>query len=144
MVGADSKAHEQIEVAGRQTVGGGGADDLSELVERVEAESPHPMLEICLGNRLLGLHRMHETQGGLRQRLGDQPYFAKRRDVVMRNARIPQDLQQLRRGIGLHRIERLARKLLDEESGSAPGGARTKEGDRFKGTLTSDVGNGAF
>src|SRR5690606_6758263 len=37
---------------------------------------------------------------------------------------IPQDLQQLRRGIGLHRIHRLARKLLGEESGGTRGGAR--------------------
>jgi len=42
----------------------------------------------------------------------------------MGDSRIPQDLQQLRRGIGLHRIHRLARKLLGEESGGTRGGVR--------------------
>ena len=50
----------------------------------------------------------------------------------MGDARVPQDLQQFRRGIGLHRIERLARKLLGEEAGGAPCGVRTKERDRLR------------
>ena len=45
----------------------------------------------------------------------------------MRHARIPKDAEQIRRRIGFYRIERLARKLLDEETGSARSGVRTIE-----------------
>ena len=49
----------------------------------------------------------------------------------MGDAAVPQDLQQVGRGIRLDRIERPARKLLDEEAGGAPGGVRTNERDRL-------------
>ena len=49
----------------------------------------------------------------------------------MRDALLPQQLQQVGRGIGLDRIKRPARKLLDEEAGSPAGGVRTKQRDRL-------------
>ena len=53
-------------------------------------------------------------------------------------------LQQIRRGIGLDRIERLARKLLDEEAGGAPGGVRTYQRNRLDRALLGegDAGDG--
>ena len=58
----------------------------------------------------------------------------------MGDALLPQDPEQIRRGIGLHRIERAARKLLDKEAGGAPGGVRTNERDRLDRTQLGDVG----
>src|SRR3546814_4983213 len=49
----------------------------------------------------------------------------------MRDPRIPQHAQQIGRGIGLYRIERLARKLLDKEAGSAHRGVRAIEDNGF-------------
>ena len=51
----------------------------------------------------------------------------------MRDAIVPQDLQQIRRRIGFHRIKRLARKLLYKEAGSARSGVRAVEDNRFVG-----------
>ena len=65
----------------------------------------------------------HSTASGSVSR--DQAHFADRGDVIMGDARVPQDLQQVGRRIGLHRIERAARKLLDEEAG----GARARRAD---------------
>ena len=58
----------------------------------------------------------------------------------MGDAGVPQDLQQVRRRVGLDRIERAARKLLDEEAGGAPRGVRTKKRDRLDRTLLGDIG----
>ena len=102
------------------------------------------MLEIGLGDGFLGLHRMHEAQACLRQRLGDKPHFAQGRDIIMGNAGVPQDAQKLRRGIGLDCIERPARKLLDEEAGGTLRGVRTQQRDRLDRSLTGDVGNRAI
>ena len=50
----------------------------------------------------------------------------------MRDASVPKAcFKQSRRRIGLHGIERLALKLLDEETGSARCGVRAKERDWF-------------
>ena len=127
MVRADADADEQVEVGRGDAVGRGRADDLVELLERVEAEGPHAMLEIGFGDRFLGLHRVHEAQDRLGQRLADQPDLADRGDVVMGDARVPQDPQQVGRGVRLDRIERAAGELLDEEAGSAPRGMRTQQ-----------------
>ena len=89
------------------------------------------MVEIGLGDRFLGLHRVHEAEHGLGQRLVDQADLGDRGDVIMRDAGVPQDLQQVGRRIGLDRIERAARKLLDEEAGSAARGMRTQQRDRL-------------
>ena len=70
-------------------VGRGRADDLVQLLDRVEAEGLHAMLEIGLGDGLLGLHRVHEAQHRFGQRLADQPDLADRGDVIMRDARYP-------------------------------------------------------
>ena len=65
MLRADPQADEQVEVGRGDAVGRGGADDLLQLVERVEAEGAHAVLEIGLGDGFLGLHRVHEAQGRL-------------------------------------------------------------------------------
>ena len=141
MLGADPQADQQVEVGRRDAVGRRRADDLLQLLERVEAEGLHAMLEIGLGDRFLGLDRVHEAQAPPRGSVSrDQPHFADRGDVIMGDARVPQDLQQVGRRIGLHRIERPARKLLDEEAGGAPRGVRTKERDRLDRALLGDVG----
>jgi hypothetical protein len=74
---------------------------------------------------------VHEAQFGVRQKLVHQPHFAKRSDVIMGNSSIPQQLQQSRRGIGLYGVQRLALKLLGEETGSTSRSVRAKERDRF-------------
>ena len=56
---------------------------------------------------------------------------------------VPQDPQQIGRRIGLHRIERAARKLLDEETGGAPRGMRTQQRDRLNRSQLDDVGSAA-
>ena len=84
------------------------------------------MLKISLGDGFLGLHRVHEAEDGIGQRLGDQAHFADRRDVIVSDAGFPQDPQQVGRRVRLHRIERAARELLNEEAGGAPRGVRTK------------------
>ena len=61
----------------------------------------------------------------------------------MGDARVPQDPQQVRRGVGLDRIERPARKLLDEEARGAPRGVRTKQRDRLGRALLGDIGTAA-
>jgi hypothetical protein len=74
---------------------------------------------------------MHEAQHRLRQNSAHQPHFGNRSNIVMGHARIPQHVDQIRRGVGFHRIEHLARKLLDEETGGAPRGVRAVENDGF-------------
>ena len=91
MVRADADADEQVEVARGDAVARGRADDLLQLLDRVEAEGAHAVLEIGLGDRFLGLHRVHEAQHRLGQRLVDQPHFGDRGDVIMGDARVPQD-----------------------------------------------------
>src|SRR3546814_6638068 len=58
MVGRDAQAYQQVQVLGAR----GRADDLLELVHRVEREGPHAVFPIGFGNRFLGLHRMHEAR----------------------------------------------------------------------------------
>ena len=135
VIRADSDPDEQVEV-GRAL---GGADDLVELVERVEREGLHAMVEIGLGDDLLGLHRVHEALNRLRKRFGHQPDFADRGDVVMGDTRIPQKLQQVGRGVRLHRIERAAGELLDEEARGPARGVRTQQRDRLDRTQRNDV-----
>ena len=104
---------------------------LSSSSMRVEAEGLHAMVEISLGDGFLGLHRVHEAEHGLGQRLVDKADLADGGDIIMRDAGVPQDLQQVGRRVGLDRIERAARELLDEETGSAARGVRTQQRDRL-------------
>ena len=76
MVRADPQADQQVEIGRGDTIGGGGADDLVEFLERIEAEGFHIVGEIGLGNRFLGFDRVHEAQFRPRQRPGHQPHFA--------------------------------------------------------------------
>lgn len=48
-------------------------------------------------------------------------------DIIMGDAARPQGAEQRGRRVRLHRIERPARKLLDEETGGAGCGLRTNE-----------------
>ena len=138
---ADADADEQVEVARRHTVNRSCADDLLQLLGRVEAEGPDAMIEISLGNGFLGLHRVHEAQHCLRQHVVDQPHLTDRGDVIMGDAGIPEDLQQVGRRVRLDRIERAARELLDEEPGRAPRGMRAQQSDRLDRTLLGDSGS---
>jgi hypothetical protein len=56
----------------------------------------------------------------------------------MRHAGIPQHLEQVRRRIGLDRIERLARKLLGKEAGGARGGVRAIQDNGFVGRKSAN------
>ena len=85
------------------------------------------MLEIGLRDGLLGLDGMHEAQPRLRQETGDKAHFGDRRDIIMGDARRPERLEKLRRRIGLDRIERPPRKLLDEVPSGAGRGLRTNK-----------------
>ena len=66
MIRADAQADQQVEVGRGDAVGRGRADDLVELLERIEAEGAHAMGEIGFGDRFLGLHRVHEAHARLR------------------------------------------------------------------------------
>ena len=140
MVGADADADEQVEVARGDPVAGRGADDLLKLLERVEAEGPHAISEIGLGDGFLRLHRVHEALHRLGQGLVDQAHFGDRGDVIMGDSAVPQDPEQVGRRVGLDRIERAARKLLDEESGGATRSVRTKKRNRLDRSAHGDSG----
>ena len=58
----------------------------------------------------------------------------------MRDAGVPQDLEQVGRRVRLDRIERAARKLLDEEAGGATRGVRTQQRDRLDRSQLGDIG----
>ena len=61
----------------------------------------------------------------------------------MRHAIVPQDAQQVGLGIGLDRIKQLARKLLDEETGSARRSVRAQQGYRLYRAAIGDCDGGA-
>jgi len=128
----DAQAHEQAQVVCAGAVGmRGRLDDLLQFLDRVEAEGLHAVFEVRFADRARSLDRVHEAQLGLRERLAHEPHLCDGGDVEMADPVIPQDLQELGRGVGLHRIQRLARKLLDEETGCARRGVRAVENDRF-------------
>jgi len=118
-------------------------DDLVQLLQRIEAEGAHPVFEIGLANRVRGLDRVHEAQNRLGQDRAHQPHLGDRSDVEMGDAIVPQDANQVRRGIGLDRIERLARKLLDEETGGARSGVRAIEDNGLVRRESADYGRSA-
>ena len=106
----------------------------------VEAEGPDAMLEIGLGDRFLGFHRVHEALHRLGQELVDQPDLADRGDVVMGNARFPEDPQQVGRRVRLHRVKRPAREFLDEKTSGSPRGMRTQKCHRLNRAQLGDSG----
>ena len=112
----NAQADAQAQIARCHTViAAGRFDDLCQLFRRIEAERAHAVIEIRLTDRAGGLDGVHEAQRGIGQQAAHEPHFGDRGDVVMRHAAIPQHADQVGRGIGLHRIERLAGKFLDEE-----------------------------
>ena len=117
-------------------------DDLLQFLDGIEAEGFHPVLAIGFANGAGRLHRVHEAKRRVGQRRTHQPHFGDRCHVVMRHAVVPQDLDQIRRRVGLYRIERLARKLLDEETGSARRGVRAVQNDGFVGRERANYGPG--
>ena len=105
----------------------------------VEAEGAHAVNVVSFGNRRRRLHRVHETQHSLRaQGIAHQPHFGDAGGIVMGDPRIPQRPQQIRRGVRLYRIQRLARKLLYEETGGARGGLRAIENYGFVGRKSAN------
>ena len=75
------------------------ADDLLELFHGVEAEGPDAMHEIGLGDRFLGLHRVHEAQYRLGSVSCDQPHLGDRGDVIMGDAAVPEDASRSGEGL---------------------------------------------
>ena len=118
-------AQRQIGCAIRRAV------DLFKLFHRIERKGPDAVLEISLGNRFLSLDRVHEAKRCVRQRPRDEAHLGNRGNVVMRYAAIPQDRQQIRRRVRFYRIDRAARKLLDEEAGGTRSGVRAKKRNRL-------------
>jgi hypothetical protein len=84
----DAQPHAQRQI-GRAF---GCGDDLLEFLDRIEREGAHAIVEISLGDRFLGLDRVHEAQGRVGQHVADQAHLGDRRDVEMGDAIIPQDL----------------------------------------------------
>ena len=72
MAVVDANAHQQVEIARSDARGAGRANDLLQLLDRIEAEGLHAMLEIGFGDDFLGLHRVHEADHRLRQGVVDQ------------------------------------------------------------------------
>ena len=136
MFGRHADAHAQGQV-GRAL---GCADDLGELFLGIERECTDAVGEIGFADRLFGLDRMHEAQGRLWQQVAHQSHFGDGSGIIMRDAAIPQQPDQIGRGIGFYRIERLARKLLDKEAGGARGGMRTEQCDRLNRKHLCDIG----
>ena len=88
---------------------------------------------VSLGDGSLGLYRVHVAQHRLGQSFAHQPHLDNRGNVIVRDPGIPQHAQQRGRRIGLDRIERLARKLLCEETSGAFRGLRTVQNNGFVG-----------
>ena len=95
--------------------------NLLQLFHRVEAEGLAAVLVIRLSDCTPTLDRVHKAQVSLGQRLAHQTYFSNGGDIVMRHARFPQDLNQIRRRVRFDSVKHLAGKLLDKEPCSAPG-----------------------
>ena len=95
MIRADADPHQEAEIRRSDAVPCGRADDLVELLERIEAESADSVVEISLGDGLLGFHRVHEALDRFGQRLVDEANLGDRGDVVVRDPRIPQYVQQV-------------------------------------------------
>src|SRR5215469_4339220 len=104
MIRADPDSDEEVEVARWNTLAGGRTDDLLELLDRIEAEGLHAMAEIGVGDRFLGLYRVHEAEFGLGQGIMDESDFADRGDVIVSDAGIPEDLEEVGRGVRFHCI----------------------------------------
>ena len=115
-----------------------GIDDLCQLFCGIEAESAHAVFEIGFADGGRRLYRVHEAQHSLRQQGAHQTHLSNRGDIVMRHPCIPQDLDEVRGRVRLHRIEHLARKLLDKEAGGAPRCMRAVEDYRFVRTKVAD------
>ncbi len=62
MFRADADADDQVEVGRGNAVARRRADDLVQLIHRVEAEGADAVLEIGFGDRFLGLDRVHEAE----------------------------------------------------------------------------------
>ena len=133
MLTRDAKPHAQAKILRRFTRLGIAArvNDLFELFLRVEAEGLHTMGVVRFADRRLRLDRVHKAQLGVGQQAANQPHLGNRSNVVVFDARFPQNLNKVRRRIGFHRVEHLARKLLNEETSGAPGGVRAIEDDRL-------------
>ena len=124
MFGRDAQTHAQLQI-GRIT---GGAHDLFQLVDRVEREGAHAMDMVRFRDRFLGLDRVHETELGLAfERFGNETHFGDRGHVEVRDTRIEKRADQVGRRIRLDRIERSARKLLNEETGGPSRGFGTNQ-----------------
>lgn len=141
MVRADPDAHEQVEVARRNAVLRGCADDLVQLVDGVEAERLHAMFEIGFGDGFLGLHRVHEALHRLGQRVADEADLADGRDIIMGDSGVPQNPEEVGRRVRLDRIERPARELLDEVASGSVGCMRTQERNRLDRAQLGDSGS---
>ena len=119
IIGRHAQAHQQVQIFSLRTVFRSGSfNDLLQLFNRIEAECLHAMRMIGFGHGTLGLHRMHEAQRSIGQNPAHHPHFRNGSDIKMRHARIPQDLDDFGRRIGLHRIQRFSGKFLREEASS--------------------------
>ncbi len=59
MIRAHADTYKKVEVRGRNAILRRRADDLLKLLDGVEAEGLHAMVEISLGDGFLSLHRVH-------------------------------------------------------------------------------------
>ncbi len=143
--GRHAQAHAQPQIGRLGAIfGTGGGHDLRQLFRRIEAEGFHAVLEIGFADRAGRFHRMHEAQGGLGQDRTHHAHFGDGSDVVMRYAVIPQDLHEIGRRIGLHRIKRLAGEFLDEETRRARSRVRAVENDWFVRRKGADYSLGVW
>ncbi len=141
--GGHAQPHTEPQIGGRfPRIIAAGGDDLFQFLDTVEAEGFHPMHTISLADRAGRLDRVHEAQHRFGQDAAHQPHLSDRGDVVMRDPGVPQHAQQLGRGIGLHRIERAAGKLLNEKARRTRGGVRTVEDNGFVGRERAYYGPG--
>ena len=130
--GRDAQADQQLEVFCRAAVGRAArVDDLGQLFLAIEAEGAAAVLVIRLGNRAARLDRMHEAQFRIGQQPAHQPHFGDRGDIVMGDPVVPQDTDQIGRGIRFYRVECTPAKAVHEETRSACRSVRTVQDNRF-------------
>src|SRR6185312_15661041 len=141
MIRADSDAHEKVEIGRWNAISRRGADNLFQFLDRIEAEGSHTVLEISFSNGFLGLYRVHEALHRIGQRLAHQADLADRCDVIVGDPGFPEDPEEFRRRVRLDCIERAARELLDEVTGSATRCMWTQKRHRLDRTLLGDSGS---
>ena len=132
MFGRNAQADQQAQISrGSAVFIGGRLDHLGQLFKRIEAEGTHAVGEVGFAYGARSFDRVHEAQLRLGQHGTHHAHLADRGDVVVRHAVVPQDADEVWRGIRLDRIHRRAGEVLDKETRRPRSRLRPRQNDRL-------------